>query len=80
MHYRKVKTVSCKIQVFSNNLKVVNWVVLKNGKKITEEIKMTNKWHKMIFSLKVMTKKEPCYKKMIVYKEGNISNNLKRFK
>ena len=42
MHYRKVKTVSCKIQVFSNNLKVVNWVVLKNGKKITEEIKMTN--------------------------------------
>ena len=80
MHYRKVKTVSCKIQVFSNNLKVVNWVVLKNGKKITEEIKMTNKWHKMIFSLKVMTKKESCYKKMIVYKEGNISNNLKRFK
>ena len=43
MHYRKVKTVSCKTQVFSNNLKVVNWVVLKNGKKITEEIKMTNK-------------------------------------
>ena len=34
----------------------------------------------MIFSLKVMTKKEPCYKKMIVYEEGNISNNLKRFK
>ena len=34
----------------------------------------------MIFSLKVMTKREPCYKKMIVYKEGNISNNLKRFK
>ena len=29
----------------------------------------------MIFSLKVMTKKEPCYKKMIVYKEGNISNS-----
>lgn len=65
MHYRKVKTVSCKIQVFSNNLKVVNGVVLKNGKKITEEIKMTNKWHKMIFSLKVMTKKEPCHIKWL---------------